>query len=286
MPSAAHQSSPRPPRASLREQLSLAKDRLMTALGAPRGFFVQCEYMESFRPVDAPYPEVEALCAAAPFRDVLSTIDQLKGVISQFGRNGSDPVLGRGMFPALDGMAAYAAVRRLKPKRIVEVGSGDSTYFLIRGVNDNGGGRVTCIDPQPRRELSGLDVEVNRRLLSRDDVDVASTLEPNDILFIDSSHIMLPGMDVDILFNRFFPRLRKGVVVHVHDVFLPDDYPPHWRHRNWSEQNALVGWIASGFFEILWPGRYVLTRHADLLASSAGAIAPLDGAGSIWLRRA
>ena len=117
------------------------------------------------------------------------------------------------------------------------------------------------------------------------DAETAGSLEANDILFIDSSHIMLPGMDVDIQFNRMFPRLKKGVIVHVHDIFLPFDYPPHWRVRNYSEQNALIGWILSGFFEVIWPGHYVFSRHHNEAQKVLAKISPLQAAGSIWLRK-
>ena len=117
------------------------------------------------------------------------------------------------------------------------------------------------------------------------DASEAAALEAGDVLFIDSSHIMLPGMDVDIQFNRLFPRLKPGVLVQVHDIFLPDDYPDDWRARNYSEQNALIGWIVSGYFEIVWPGRYVLTRHPHELKAALGEFLIRDAAGSLWLRK-
>ncbi len=269
---------------SLRERFSLFRSQVQTALGLPRGFFVQVDYMKSINPVDSPYPEIERLCETSPYPDFLAAIDAHREVFQSFGQAPGDPVLARGMLSALDGMATYAAVRMLKPRRIVEVGSGNSTFFLARAVKDNGFGRVTCIDPAPRHDIAALDVDFHRRVLSPADADFLGELNANDILFIDSSHVMLPGLDVDILFNRVFPRLKPGVAVHVHDIFLPDDYPPHWQLRNWSEQNALVGWIISGWFDILWPGQYVLTRQRHLL-DRAAEIAPIIGAGSIWLQR-
>jgi hypothetical protein len=256
---------------------------MLTAFGVQQGFFTQYAYVDHLQPVTEPYPEVEALCAASPFRDFLAEIARHSDTFKAFGSKPGDPVLGRGMFSALDGMAAYAAVRRYKPRRIVEIGSGDSTFFLVRGARDNGFGQVMCIDPQPRRQIIELDVDFKPRLMTAADADLAGSLEAGDILFIDSSHVMLPGMDVDIQFNRLFPRLKAGVVVHVHDIFLPDDYPPYWRPRNYSEQNALIGWLVSGFFRIEWPGQYVLTREGQALASAVGDVCPPTDAGSIWL---
>jgi hypothetical protein len=272
------------PHAGLRTRLSRIRALVLTALGSPQGFFTQYAYAEHLQPVGEPYAEVEALCAAAPFQDFLAEISKHGETFAAFGANETDPVLGRGMFPALDGMAAYAAVRKFKPRRIVEIGSGDSTFFLARGVKDNGVGHITCIDPQPRRDIIALDVDFKARLMTNADAEMAGSLDEDEILFIDSSHIMLPGMDVDILFNRLFPRLKKGVIVHIHDIFLPDDYPPHWKVRNYSEQNALIGWLLGGFFEIIWPGQFVLTRHANLVASRIHGTPP-GGAGSLWLRR-
>ena len=257
----------------------------MTALGRPQGFFTQYQYTEHLQPVGEPYPEVEALLAASPWRAFFREIVAQADRVAAFGSEPGDPVLGRGMFPAVDGMAAYAAVRHFQPHQIIEIGSGDSTHFLARGVRDNGFGRVTCIDPKPRREIIDLDVDFKPRLMTNADADLAATLEAGDILFIDSSHIMLPGMDVDIQFNRLFPRLKPGVLVHIHDIFLPDDYPDYWRVRHYSEQNALIGWLMGRYFEILWPGRYVLTRHYRELNAAVGHIAELIGGGSMWLRK-
>lgn len=255
-------------------------------VGKGGGFFTQYPYVSHLQPVTAPYPEVEAICAESDFEQMLHEMQVLLPTLRRFGEAPSDPVFGRGMFPVLDGVAAYAAIRRFQPKRIIEIGSGDSTYFLAKGVKDNGFGAITCIDPQPRREIIALNVDFKPRLMNAEDADLAGSLEAGDILFIDSSHIMLPGMDVDIQFNRMFPRLKKGVIVHVHDIFLPDDYPPHWHNRNYSEQNALIGWIVSGYFDVLWPGRYVVTRHDAKIRSAFGDFELGTGtAGSIWLRK-
>jgi hypothetical protein len=272
-------------RPGLRATLSRLRASLMTVLGWPMGFFIQYPYARSLQPVEEPYPEVEALCAASPFRDFLGEIRRWRPEMAGFGDSPSDPVFGRGMFSALDGVAAYAAVRRFRPRRVIEIGSGDSTYFLARGVRDNGVGTVTCIDPRPRREIAHLGVAFEQRMLINADADMAGELDANDILFIDSSHIMLPGMDVDIQFNRMFPRLKRGVIVHLHDIFLPDNYPSHWRVRNYSEQNALVGWLLGSAFEIIWPAGYVYSRHRRLIDNALGEIGDNAGGGSLWLRK-
>jgi hypothetical protein len=287
-PSRAPKEFPGPPRRGigLRSRLHRIKALLLTALGVPRGFFTSYPYARHLQPVGEPYPEVEQLLAASPWPAFLDEIRNCRAEMASFGHDRRDPVLGRGMFPVADGVAAYAAIRKFRPREIIEVGSGDSTYFLARAVRENGFGRITCIDPQPRREIIELDVDFKPRLLSNFDAELAASLEPNDILFIDSSHIMLPGMDVDIQLNRLFPRLKPGVIVHVHDIFLPDDYPDYWRVRHYNEQNALIGWLLSGYFDVLWPGRYVLTRHFDAFSTAVGDLGELTGGGSLWLRKA
>lgn len=270
----------------MRAHVSRLRAMVLAMTGRGGGFFTQYAYVNHLQEVKSPYPAIEDLCDASPFEAMLEDMEGHLPTFRAFGATPTDPVFGRGMFPVLDAMSTYAAVRRFKPKRIIEIGSGDSTYFLARGVQDNGFGQITCIDPQPRREVIALDVDFKPRLMNADDADLAGSLDAGDILFIDSSHIMLPGMDVDIQFNRMFPRLKPGVIVHVHDIFLPDDYPPHWRVRNYSEQNALMGWLVSGYFDILWPGRYVVTRHQDRIQRGFHGFDLQDGrAGSLWLQR-
>ena len=192
------------------------------------------------------------------------------------------------MFPPLDGAAAYTAVRMFEPRRIIEIGSGNSTHFLSRAARDCASTvDITCVDPAPRRAISDLDVELLERVLTIDDVELLAALQAHDIIFIDSSHIMLPGMDLDILFNRVFPRLKPGVIVHIHDVFLPDNYPSAWKCRWYSEQNALVGWIISGYFDVIYPGHYAVTRHGSTMDRLLGGFEPFQNraSGSIWLRR-
>jgi predicted O-methyltransferase YrrM len=274
----------------LRTKLSRARAQILTLAGVPKGFFTPYPYANGVTPGHAPYPEVEALFARSGFRDFLATMGSFVESYASFGSSPTDPIWERGtMFPPLDGAAAYTAARTFKPRRIIEIGSGDSTFYLARGAKDGGAGtEITCIDPIPRRSISELGVNYAPRLLRVDDADLCSSLDANDILFIDSSHIMLPGMDVDIQFNRIFPRLKPGVIVHIHDIFLPDGYPFDWRGRHYSEQQALIGWLISGYFEVIYPGAYVATRHAAEIdcAFRNWPVVQNKAAGSIWLRKA
>ena len=177
-PPPVHTPPPSPKRRmGLRMRLSRIRALILTSLGIPKGFFIQYAYTPHLKPVAEPYPEVEALCEASPWRDHLAEIANHKIQLATFTDDKDDrPVLGRGMFPALDGMAAYAAVRRFKPQRIIEIGSGDSTHFLAAGVKDNRTGTITCIDPEPRRGIIDLEVDFKPRLMTNVDAELASHL--------------------------------------------------------------------------------------------------------------
>lgn len=94
------------------------------------------------------------------------------------------------------------------------------------------------------------------------------------MLAIDSSHVLMPGTDVDVLLNRALPALPAGILVHVHDVFLPDGYPPAWAWRGYNEQLAIATLIQGGGFRLVWSSRYVATRMAEPLRGRT--VAPAD----------
>ena len=151
-------------------------------------------------------------------------------------------------FPRLDAAAAYAIVRRSRPARIVEVGSGHSTRFMARAVRDGSlGTQITAIDPAPRASISGLDVHWLQQPVQSCDLRSFASLAPGDILFIDSSHQLKAGSDVEFLFQRVLPSLARGVRIHFHDIFLPDDYPPQWAWRRYNEQAAVAALIGDDY---------------------------------------
>jgi predicted O-methyltransferase YrrM len=133
-------------------------------------------------------------------------------VFRSFGtRPGDPPWNRRNAFSSLDGAAVYAMVRAHRPRRILEIGSGISTRFLLRAIADlETPCELVCIDPVPRVEIASLGVTHLPRVLGTADADLVAGFEPNDILFIDSSHVLAPGTDVDIEFNHLFPRLAPG----------------------------------------------------------------------------
>jgi len=147
-------------------------------------------------------------------------------------------------FPRLDAAAAYAIVRMTRPRRIVEVGSGHSTRFLARAVADGAlDTEIISIDPEPRASLPTV-VHWLQMPVQACDVQLFQSLAADDILFVDSSHQVKPGSDVQFLLDQALPRLASGVHVHFHDVFLPDDYPPGWAWRRYNEQQAIARLLA------------------------------------------
>lgn len=268
---------------------------LSTLLGlAPRGVFIPYRYAGSLPPAgrrDA-YPAAAAQLAAA-HDALLRTLARIQAHAAALDAIAEDaeppaPRWGQDWFPGLDAAAAYALVRDRAPARVLEIGSGHSTRFLAKALADAGtGGRLHCIDPAPRARLDGLPVRFDRRTLQAAGPEVAAGLGPGDVLVVDSSHVLVPGSDVDLIFGAILPRLPAGALVHVHDVFLPDDYPAHWAWRGYNEQSAVMALLAGGW-RIAWASHYVRTRLAASLSEGvAGRLPVRPGAleSSLWLEK-
>ncbi|WP_114944723.1 class I SAM-dependent methyltransferase [Microvirga calopogonii] len=263
---------------------------LSTLLGVRRlGFFIPYRYAGSVDAQD--YPALRPLFEAAGprFSAVLDSIDRHADDLRSILRGRGPARFDQSWFPRLDAAAAYALVRREKPRRIVEIGSGHSTRFMAQAVQDGAlPTRITCIDPAPRASLRKLDVEHRQALLRDADPGVFEALEAGDILFIDSSHIAMPGTDVDRLFLDVLPRLASGTLVHIHDIALPHAYPAVWDWRGYNEQ-LLVGALLQGDgYELLFASHHVVRTNGDALSKGILAELPLvPGAHetSLWLRK-
>jgi len=192
-----------------------------------------------------------------------------------------------------DAIMTQAFLRNVRPKRYLEVGSGWTTALAL-DTNDRWLGqrmRLTCIEPYPD-DLTKLlrptdDVEVIARPVQDVDLDRFKELEPNDVLFIDCSHVVKPGSDAHHLITRVLPAVPVGVYVHIHDIFWPFEYPMEWfdEGRAWSELYLLHAFLLfNSAFEIVLFNDWLTVTHHDLLASEVPALA--SGAGAaIWLRR-
>lgn len=199
-------------------------------------------------------------------------------------------------FGGTDALALYCMVRHFEPKLIVEVGSGFSSLVAARAALQNGETQLVCIDPYHdgtvrhenlRQGFPGLTSLVTEKV---EDLDVSffDRLGPGDILFIDTSHVARIGGDVTYLLLEVVPRLEPGVLVHVHDIFLPFEYPREWvvdLQRFWNEQYLLHAFLAfNREFEVVLANHYLGRCHRDVLVETFPN-SPWWGGGSFWIRR-
>ena len=249
-----------------------------------QGFFIPYRYAHQVRSPGT-YPALEARFAEAlpAIELVLSDVDESADVLTALDGPPPIPRWSQSWFPRLDGAAAYAICQRHRPQRIVEVGSGHSTRMLAFSAPD---AMITCIDPQPRADIEQLNVDLHRRVLAEEDTELFANLQPGDVAFFDSSHLLWPGSDVDMIFNRILPVLKPGVLIHIHDILLPDPYPDDWAWRGYTEQNGLSGWLFGGA-DILFSSHYAITRMSAADRPGVRRLPILDEARetSIWLIR-
>jgi hypothetical protein len=260
---------------------------LPTVLGLkPRGWFIPHRYAPLLPPpgTQPPYPTIERLFErhAPTFVAVLDAVDRHAAALEQLAR-----LFDQSWFPSLDAAVAYIMVRERKPRHIVEVGSGHSTRVLSRALD--GLGEIVAIDPAPRADIVDLPgVRVVPSTLQAVPFEPFGKLQAGDALFIDSSHILMPGSDVDILLNRVLPMLPKGVLVHIHDIFLPFDYPAIWGWRAYNEQQGVAPLLGAGAYRPLFSSVWAERRLAERLAMSVVSRLPRPDdaiATSLWLEK-
>jgi predicted O-methyltransferase YrrM len=194
-----------------------------------------------------------------------------------------------------DAISLYSMLRCFQPRRVVEVGSGYSSAVML-DTNDqflSQSVKFTFIDPNPERlqSLLGDRDQVNHEVIAADvqnvPLDRFKSLEANDVLLIDSSHVVKVGSDVVYLLSVVLPSLNPGVFVHVHDIFWPFEYPEEWilDGRAWNEAYALKAFLQfNSSFEILLFNSYLSIHHKDVLERHLPLFLRNPG-GSIWLRR-
>lgn len=272
-------------------RLRAARLGLATLLGLrTAGYFIPYRHAGEGR--RGSYPALEPIFEAAEpaMRGLLDRAEAFAAdVLAIDGRGEAAARFDQEWFPPLDALAAYVLVRTLRPQRVVEIGSGHSTRFLARAVRDGIlATEITCIDPQPRATIAALPVVHVPAVLADAPAGPIDALGAGDVLFIDSSHIAMPGTDVDRLVLDVVPRLPAGAILHVHDIFLPDDYPPDWHWRGYNEQIVIGALLAGGGWDILFASHWLATRRAELAtAGVAGRLPRQPGvpASSLWLRK-
>jgi predicted O-methyltransferase YrrM len=199
------------------------------------------------------------------------------------------------IYPALDAWVLQAFLRRLEPKRVIEVGAGNSSLVTARVNREFFDGQIqfTSIDPFPKPFLkqgipgmSALRVEE----VQETPPELFEELRAGDLLFIDTSHAVKTGGDVPWIYNQILPRLNSGVVVHIHDVYLPGDYPERWvaQGRAWNEIYLIQSFLAfNSAFEILLGVRWMVQHHWEALVEAFPELTVHDGERgcSLWIRR-
>ena len=189
-------------------------------------------------------------------------------------------------FGGLDAATYYALIRHLQPRRIIEIGGGFSTQLAGKALAANRKGKLTCIEPYPER-VNGSMVELIQKRVEEIDVDFFSSLEANDILFIDSSHTVKFRSDVCYEFLEILPRLASGVWVHVHDIFFPHDYPAEWlikRRLALNEQYLLEAFLSfNKTFAPQLANYWLCLEHSEAATRVWPGVA--DRPSSFWMKR-
>ena len=170
------------------------------------------------------------------------------------------PTWNNGFLPGMDIISIYTMLAINKPKKYIEIGSGNSTKVAFKAKQEQGlNTKIISIDPQPRAEIDSLADEVIRKPFENIDLKLIEELEENDILFVDNSHRILPNSDAMVFFMEILPRLKKGVIVHIHDIYLPYDYPQFMCDRFYSEQYGLAMYILANpkKYETIMPNYFI-----------------------------
>jgi Methyltransferase domain len=188
------------------------------------------------------------------------------------------PYWANGYFYPGDARLAYAVVARYRPRTIVEVGCGNSTKFMRRAASDySTGTTIICVDPDPRANVVPVADEFYRTSGATVDIEVFRRLQSGDVLFIDGSHLVMNGSEVVHLFLNVLPLLPRGVWVHLHDVFLPYDYPYDLHINCRYNEQYLLGAV------LLYSNEWI--PALPIYYAFQKGILP-HGGGSFWMRKA
>ena len=191
----------------------------------------------------------------------------------------------------------YNMIRYFKPRKIIEIGSGISSLMVLNAINKNKADNVDdackhiCIEPYGKPWLEHMVGEVIRKKVEDVDKTFFEQLEANDILFIDSSHIIRPQGDVLFEYLEVLPRLKPGVIIHVHDIFTPKDYRNEWiydYHFLWNEQYLLEAFLTfNNDFRVVASLNYLTHHYRDEMAAKCPIFKdqPAQEPGAFWMIR-
>jgi hypothetical protein len=201
--------------------------------------------------------------------------------------------VGNGSYESVDAESLYAMVRYSRPRRVIELGSGASSHVIAAAAEAADAPFVHEIfDPYPF-EAAAFDPVAGAATFPyrAEDVDLSvfDRLEAGDVLFVDTTHTVKTGGDVNRIFLQVLPRLAPGVLVHVHDIFLPYEYPRSWivdERRLWAEQYLLQAFLAfNAAYEVFFPAQAVTRAHPELVRELIPSLTPTTSPGAFWMRR-
>ncbi|MDB0049429.1 class I SAM-dependent methyltransferase [Candidatus Pelagibacter sp.] len=187
----------------------------------------------------------------------------------------------------------YQVIRFFKPKKIVEIGSGQSTLIALEAIKknkleNNYSTELICVEPYENNWLENLGIEIMRKKIEDVDLDLCKRLEANDILFIDSSHIIRPQGDILKEFLEILPLLKPGVIIHIHDIYTPRNYPERWlkkENRFYNEQYLLEAMLDnSKRYSVLLALNFLKNDHFDKLKICCPYLKEDTEPGSFYLR--
>ncbi len=264
-----------------RDSLNRAAVRAARASGL--GHYVVLDYPASARPATGSRREGklhDLVATGEPeYRRALELIGSFSDDLARIPLRSDDPSTPtwiNDFLPGLDSSAIYAFVRSREPRTYFEVGSGTSTRFARRAIEDGSlETKIVSVDPSPRAEIDALCDQVIRSPLELADPAALAELEAGDIFFLDGSHRVFTNSDATIFFCDLLPKLAPGVLVGVHDVYLPDDYPEDISDRHYSEQYLLAALLLGE------PDWLRLTLAADYVSKRPELAGTLN---SLWER--
>lgn len=207
-----------------------------------------------------------------------------------------NPFWNNGWYPPLDAIVLCVQLAMIRPKRYVEIGSGNSTKFARKLIQHLGlDTQITSIDPYPRAEIDLICDTVIREPLENLDIAFFADLDYQDMFFIDSSHRSFQNSDVTVFFLELLPALAKGLTYGIHDIFLPYDYPQFFIDRFYNEQYLLAAYLLGGPDDEIQFPCYYIARHSEeskpfrdfglRLGLPLGVGEDVVGGGAFWARK-
>lgn len=224
------------------------------------------------------------------FKKLCSEMEKYNNVLQTFKKSSKltplAPRFNQDWFCGIDGAAAYVLTRMLKPSKIVEVGTGFSTRFLAQAVKDeNLSTLIYSVNPKELHGEAKLCSKFFNCTLDKVPLSLLCDLKRNDILFIDASHLFMPGTDLETIFLQVLPALPKGVYIHFHDIFLPDAYPhdEDWDWWSFNEQACLAILLNGGGYKPVFPSAYLRKYHPESLQNVFAPCHPRGRESGFWI---